>query len=315
MRRAAHQLFDEPRVFEDPLACRILGADTERSIRGEREAYDTPGRKRLRAFLAARSRYAEDALDLAFARGVRQYVVLGAGFDTYAYRKGASPLRVFEVDHPATQAHKRELLAAASIPIPPSLTFAPIDFEAETLLEALCAAGFDARAPAFFSWLGVTPYLTTAAVMETLGVVARRPAGSEIVFDFAPSADTLTAPQRLARAALAARVASVGEPWVSFFDPCEFPRDLTAMGFGSAEVVGSEAIDRRYFRDRADGLRLGGSGYLMHALSSGLAPAYSHEGGGPDGHPNDVEPDGGPSPIGRGVDGDAGGADDVHDLE
>src|SRR5271165_4327165 len=154
IRRAAHQLLDQPRVFDDPLALLIIGAETAQDLRTNPKEHHAFSRA-FRAFMAARSRYAEDELARAVAYGVRQYVVLGAGLDTFAYRNPHPGLRAFEVDHPATQAWKREQLQAAGIAIPAGLTFVPIDFERQTLADGLARAGFDNGATAFFSWLGV----------------------------------------------------------------------------------------------------------------------------------------------------------------
>src|SRR5271163_1639382 len=159
IRRAAHQLLDHPMVLDDPLALRIIGSEAAESLRSNPKE-DHGFARAFRAFMAARSRYAEDELACAVEHEVRQYVVLGAGLDTFAYRNPHLGLRIFEVDHPATQAWKREQLQAARIAIPTSLTFVPIDFERQTLAAGLEQAGFDAGAAAFFSWLGVTPYLT-----------------------------------------------------------------------------------------------------------------------------------------------------------
>src|ERR1700733_14197321 len=159
IRRAAHQLLDQPKVLDDPLALRIIGTEAAEDLRSNPKEHHAFSRA-FRAFMAARSRYAEDELAHAVSHGVTQYVVLGAGLDTFAYRNPHAGLRVFEVDHPDTQAWKRERLLAANIEIPSSLTFVPIDFEQQTLDGGLTNTGFDANAPAFFSWLGVTPYLT-----------------------------------------------------------------------------------------------------------------------------------------------------------
>src|SRR5262245_36371831 len=186
-RRAAHQLLDHPRVLEDPIALPIIGPEAAAKVRSEPLPYrGRPGRS-LRAFLVARSRFAEDELARAVARGTRQYVILGAGLDTFAYRNPHenAGLRVFEVDFPATQAWKRRKLTAASIAIPPSLTFAPVDFERQTLAAGLAVAGFDASGPAFFSWLGVSMYLSAEAIDSTLQFVASLPPGGGIVFDYA----------------------------------------------------------------------------------------------------------------------------------
>src|SRR5271169_5540690 len=145
IRRAAHQLLDRPRVLDDPLALRIIGSEAAEELRSNPKEHHAFSRA-FRAFMAARSRYAEDELARAVAHGVRQYVVLGAGLDTFAYRNPHPGLRVFEVDHPATQAWKREQLLAAGIAIPFSLTFVPIDFERQTLADGLVQCGFNAGA-------------------------------------------------------------------------------------------------------------------------------------------------------------------------
>jgi methyltransferase (TIGR00027 family) len=177
MSRAAHQLFDEPKVLEDPLALRIIGPESAEVLRSERSRYAAGPARHLRAFLIARSRLAEDTLADAVSRGVHQYVILGAGLDTFAYRNPhpASSLKVFEVDHPRTQAWKRGQLSSAAIAVPESLTFVPVDFETQTLADGLRCAGFRAEEPSFFSWLGVSMYLTREAVLSALGYVAALP--------------------------------------------------------------------------------------------------------------------------------------------
>lgn len=180
--RAAHQILEQGRIFSDPLALRILGEDSKIAIhRAEEEASS----RRMRIFIAVRTRFAEDALAAAIAQGVRQLVVLGAGLDTYAYRSTrGNQLRIFEVDHPATQGWKRQRLEEVAIPLPNWLTFAPVDFERETLAEGLAAADFDSSQQTFFTWLGVVPYLTTSAIWSTLGFIASLPNGAHVVFDY-----------------------------------------------------------------------------------------------------------------------------------
>jgi methyltransferase (TIGR00027 family) len=266
LQRAAHQLLETPRVFDDPLALRVFGAQGVAWLGRNLDRYRTAGARAMRAFLVMRSRYAEDELARAVAGGVRQYVVLGAGLDTFAYRNPhGSRLRVFEVDHPSTQLWKRSQLLEQSIDIPRSVTFAPVDFEGQTLAEGLKAAGFRADRPAYFSWLGVVVYLSKAAVAETLRFIAARPAGSQVVFDFAPPSDSLSEPERASRAASAARVAKGGEPWINYDNPEPLADELRAAGFASAQYLGAEKMNERYFRDRADGFRLHGSGQMMNA--------------------------------------------------
>jgi methyltransferase (TIGR00027 family) len=267
LRRAAHQLLDSPPVFADPLALRIIGGRERAALEADPAALDARRWDRsLRAFVAARSRYVEDELADFVAAGGRQYVVLGAGLDTFAYRNPHPQLRVFEVDYPATQEWKRERLDAAGIALPSSLVFAGVNFETDALSEKLRDAGLDAQAPAFCSWLGVVPYLGAQAVMETLRWVARLPAPSSVVFDYAVPPATLGTVERAAFNAVAARVAAAGEPWQTFFDPARLAGDLIEAGFRTATDLGPEAINRRYYEARTDGLKVSGSlGHLMKA--------------------------------------------------
>ena len=264
LQRAAHQLLETPRVFDDPVALRIFGAQGVRWLGQNLERYRTPSARAMRAFLVMRSRYAEDQLALAVARGVTQYVVLGAGLDTFAYRNPHRRLRVFEVDHPSTQAWKRDRLKAQAIGIPSSLTFAPVDFETQTLADGLKAARFRADRPAFFSWLGVTIYLSKEAVAGTLRAIAAVK-GSQLVFDFAPPSDAIGERERASRERSAARVAKAGEPWINYYDPGSLAQEMRAAGYSTARYFGSEDMNQRYFRNRSDGFRLYGSGRMMTA--------------------------------------------------
>jgi len=267
--RAAHQILDRPPVLDDPIALAIVCERGLAQIRATALRYNLPPARYLRAFLVARSRVAEEALAESVRRGVRQYVVLGAGLDTFAYRSPhpASGLRVFEVDHPATQAWKRRQLAAAALAPPESLVFVPVDFESQRLSAQLESAGFRADEPAFFSWLGVTMYLTRAAVLGTLGFVARLPEGSGVVFDYAVPPATLSLVRRVVVHGVMRRVAAAGEPWKSFFAPRELADELRTLGFRQLEDLGPEALNARFFSERADALRVGGLGRVMSARS------------------------------------------------
>jgi methyltransferase (TIGR00027 family) len=258
-----------PVVFEDPLALRILGREQAEALRASSARVDQGSSGSfLRTFLAARSRVAEDMLQQHVAAGVRQYVVLGAGLDTFAYRNPyfAERLRVFEVDHPSTQVWKRELLASAGIVVPDTLTFVPVDFERQQLVEELELAGFAADDGAFFSWLGVTPYLDISAVRATLAsVAALTRAGGGIVFDYAVPLESLGVQQRAAVEALAARAGAAGEPWRTYLDPEALERDVRALGFSDVVDLSGEALNARYFAGRADGLRVGLVGRILVA--------------------------------------------------
>jgi methyltransferase (TIGR00027 family) len=268
IRRAAHLLLDDPKVFDDPLALRIIGRESALALQADPRQFETtPLSPYLRAFVAARSRYTEDELSLAVRRGVCQYVILGAGLDTFAYRNPypQGMLHVLEVDHPTMQTWKRARLEEVGITLPVDLTFAPVDFETQTLEEGLVGAGYDSGKCTFFSWLGVTEYLTTEAVITTLRFIASAPVGSGVVFDYMLSPSLLTPAQRSRFDAIAQRVASAGEPWQAFFEPALLTRDLRAMGFGYVEDNGPEEINARYFKDRKDGLRVGSLSHLMKA--------------------------------------------------
>lgn len=268
MRRAAHQLLDDPKVFDDPIALRIIGKESASALQADPHRFEAaPLSCYLRAFVAARSRYAEDELTLSVRGGVSQYVILGAGFDTFACRNPypQGMLHVFEVDHPSTQAWKRARLEEIGITLPSDLRFAPIDFETQTLEDGLRSAGYDSGKSVYFSWLGVTEYLTTEVVMATLRFIASAPVGSGVVFDYLISPGLLTPEQRSGFEELLRRVASAGEPWRVFFDPALLARDLRAMGFRYVEDSGPKEINARYFKNRSDGLRVGSSSHIMKA--------------------------------------------------
>ena len=261
MRRASHQLVDNPKVLDDPLAVGIVGQESV----AEASSLEGSFSRFIRAFMAVRSRYAEDQLARAVSLGMRQYVVLGAGLDTFAYRNPYSGLRVFEVDHPATQAWKRERLATANIPIPSSVTFAPVDFEHQTLAAGLAEAGLHQEAT-FFSWLGVVPYLTRDAITSTFRYIAQFPAPTGVAFDYAVPRSSLNLVGKLALDAISARVARAGEPFQTFFDPAELAQELRSIGFGEIEDLDRDVINSRYFANRSDKLRVGGHlGRLMCA--------------------------------------------------
>ena len=257
LRRAAHQIHDNPVVFDDPIAVAILGDAYAEDLRRTPLRGDRPFSIGLRAFLVARSRYAEDNLRKAVQAGVAQYVLLGAGLDTFAYRNPFPHLRVFEVDHPATQQWKRELLQSNRIAIPDSLIYAPVDFESQSLSAQLRAAGFRESEPSFFAWLGVVPYLTSEAFRSTLDVIAAQPAGSGLTLDYSQPRDVLPFFEQLARDSLASRVEKAGEPFRLFFTPSGIAGELKL--FHGIEDLGAPEINALYFASRTDKLAVRGS--------------------------------------------------------
>jgi methyltransferase (TIGR00027 family) len=263
--RAAHQVLERGFIFADPLAVRILGADAEAVIH---DAQNDPSRQALRRFIAIRSRFAEDALAATVAQGVRQLVVLGAGLDTYAYRGALrDKLRIFEVDHPATQAWKRERLAMAAIPIPEGLKFAPVDFERESLAGGLAAAGFDSTQQTFFTWLGVVPYLAEQVVIATLGFVSDLSGGAHVVFDYANPPASMSGTARTTYEALAARVAAAGEVFRCFFETDSLCARLRSLGFREIEDLGPAQIVARFLPGRANAATEHG-GHILRASTN-----------------------------------------------
>lgn len=246
--RAYHQIADRPQIFTDPLAARLLGVTAE-----ELAELGTPTTNHLgdgasdrprRLFFAARARFAEDAVAAAITAGVRQVVILGAGLDTFAYRNPRPDLRVFEVDHPATQAWKRERLTTAGIDRPETLTFVPVDFETQTLAAGLESTGFKRTDPAVFVWLGVVFYLTPNAAHATLEYIAGQAQPVEVVFDYLQPANSDE--DRAHQQARADRLAGVGEPVFSYFTPDDIAAQLRALGFTDLEDHSAPDLVTRY---------------------------------------------------------------------
>lgn len=271
MRRAAHQVLDSPLVLDDPLSLRIIAPADAAELRANPSQYDQNRLSRyLRAFLCARSRLAEDELARSVANGVRQYVLLGAGLDTFAYRNphAALGLRVFEVDHPATQQWKRERVREGGLTVPDSLTYVPVDFEVQQLGDELSRAGLRVGEPAFFAWLGVVPYLSLASVMSTLRYIASvAGAGGGVVFDYAIPPSELSVSERVAFELMAAKVSAAGEPWQTYFSTSALMHELHGIGFRTASSVSPVEINARFFLDRQDGLKVGSLGHFMKAMT------------------------------------------------
>lgn len=266
LRRAAHQVLDVPIVFDDPLALAIAGVTDGGDAFREDSDEQTRLTRALRAFMAARSRIAEDELAAAVNRGLCQYVVLGAGLDTFAYRNPfGHHLRVFEVDFPATQSWKRTRLHDVGIAEPGWLRFVSADFAKESAFVSLAHAGLDPKLPVWFSWLGVSMYLEPSAVWYTLTSIASYARGSGVVFDYSIDPETMTPLARRIYDEMARRVAAAGEPWVSSFSPAALADNLRAAGFTTVRDRSGDEINAELFADRADGLRVGGMARLMTA--------------------------------------------------
>jgi methyltransferase (TIGR00027 family) len=273
--RAMHTLFDdEPKILADPFARDFAGHATNEALIAAHNAHPLARLPWIRTQFALRNRYAEDELAEAFRRGIRQYVILGAGLDSFVYRRPnlMHSLDVYEVDHPASQAWKRARVAELGIEVPANLHYVPIDFERETLTEGLAAGGLRVAERVFFSWLGVTQYLTRVAVERTLSEIATVAApGSELVLEFIAPASTLSPEEGAIVTALATGTAKVGEPWLSFFEAAEMETVLRQAGFSSVVHFGPDDASNRYLRNRTDGSRLPAY-FRMAKATTGLGP-------------------------------------------
>ncbi len=251
LRRAAHQHGDSPVLFRDPFAVPLLGpayAESARRI----STKDRPWSRALRAFAVARSLYTEELLASSAARGLRQYCLLGAGLDTFAWRNPYPHLHVWEVDRPTTAAAKTALAARAGFPAPPRCTPVSADLADAHLGARLAAAGLRTEEPVLFAMLGVAPYLPADALQAILTLVRAHGPGSGIVLDYRLPRRALPEEEQRQHDSLAARVAARGEPFLSGWTPEEMAAEL--RGFGTVEDLDTEALNRRYFAGRADGL-------------------------------------------------------------
>jgi methyltransferase (TIGR00027 family) len=265
--RAAHLIVDgDPPIFADMLASALLGDRADELI-GYHRAHGThPVLSAARAQATCRSRYTEDRLADGVRRGVSQYVILGAGLDSFAYRSGlAGQVRVFEVDHPATQRWKRRVLSAARIPALADLTFVPVDFESDSLSERLAEDGFDPSRPALVSWLGVTMYLSPAAIGQTLAVIGSFAPGTEVVTDYMlPAGMRDEAGDSYAELVMPV-AAQGGEPWLTFLSPDDMSGLLAENGFGFIKHVRQRDTVGAAMWDRSDSLRPIDLSRLAHA--------------------------------------------------
>lgn len=255
--RAVHQLVDDnPKILLDPVAVPLSTAALGSSIDTAADQVQTPIINALRSLFVMRSRFVEDQLARAYEKGTRQYAILGAGLDTFPYRQPSfsDELLIFEIDHPATQIWKRQLLAQAGIPLPNNLRFVPIDFESTSLHDALSRAGFARNVPSLFSWLGVVQYLTWAATQTTLQYVAGLEPSTEIALTFVLPDEDLSGIDLEVTRFSAAFAANRGEPWITRFRPRALANLLLSLGFSSTSHFSADDADREYFGSRSDGL-------------------------------------------------------------
>lgn len=271
--RAYHAAYDTPKIFDDFLACHFVPEKArqiiEQHLMGLFQLYDPvraalcPDRatalawsmRAMAASILSRARYAEESLEKAVRQGVKQYVILGAGFDTFVFRRSEmlEKIRVFEVDHPATQAFKRRCLAELGWEIPEKLHSVPVDFEQESLAEALSRSPYYPHTLSFFSWMGVTHYLTRDAVFTTLRSIADiAPAGSMVVFDYLDTGAFIPGRADKRVQALKESVQQVGETMRGGLDPSMLTADLACLGLRLKEDLEPSDIQERYFQGRTD---------------------------------------------------------------
>src|SRR5262245_39883888 len=261
--RAAHQVLDQGSILNDPFAMKILHEDEEDVLQF---ASAHPLASIGRLFTAARSRIAEDALSGAVERGVRQIVILGAGLDTFALRSphGARQIRIYEVDHPATQAWKRQRVAEAQLALPPELMLVPVDLERDDLGQMLVGAGFQQNSPAFFTWLGVVPYLTRDAIGSALHYMASI-RNSEVVFDYMEPPEAFSEEMRELVTKRTEQLERIGERSASRFEPAGMAAMLRSHGFCDIEDISFQEITSRFGR-AVQGLAPGQAGlHVVHA--------------------------------------------------
>lgn len=274
--RAYHAAHDHPKIFDDFLAQHMITEEEYQESEARHlkafQKFDpdraaTYSDRRLAlsswmqsagapAIVLSRARYTEELLSKAVQEGVRQYVILGAGMDTFAVRRPdlLEKLTVFEVDHPATQAHKRQRLLSMSPEPPDQLHFIAVDFSQENLAAALRSSAYDPQIPSFFSWLGVTYYLTREALFDTFqAIAASAPSGSTLIFDYLDTEAFI--PERAARRVniMIEIVKRVGEPMLTGFDPAKLHDDLDRVGLRLHEDLGPSEIQGRFFLGRRDG--------------------------------------------------------------
>ncbi len=248
--RAVHQLLDDaPHILEDPVSLRLLGDEAIRAILQAPEKYMSMQSKGLRSHVVLRSRYAEDHLEQAVRAGITQFVNLGVGYDTFAFRQPpwAGQLRIVEVDHPATQSAKIALLERVMKEIPSNVEFVPLDLERGELMASLSTTSLNPALPSFVSCLGVLAYLKPETVRSVFGSIVRMPKGSVFVFAFAQSRGTEGSSMSASE-----RAAALGEPWLTRFHAEELKLELQNIGFSSVSFLTPDEARNKYFKGRRD---------------------------------------------------------------
>ncbi len=260
--RASHHMYAQPRVFEDRFALALTSKGWRAVLSNRVTHWLVLGRtwrslKPVQAQVLVRSRFAEDALAKALANGIQQYVIVGAGLDSYALRHPdpSGRMRVFEVDHPDTQRAKRQRLQALALSLPANLEFVGVDFEKQALGAALGASSYRSDAAAFFSWLGTTHYLSPQATLGTLRSIAQSAApASEVVLDYSVPIELIDPEEQRDVLWMKKLTDRLGEPLIGGLNPAQLHADVEALGYDIVEDIAAPEQTRRYFANRADGL-------------------------------------------------------------
>jgi len=267
--RALYRDEPGPVILDDDLALGLAGEDG--LALAKRLRTELP-RAHVLAFcrwMCIRARFAEDLVERAISRGVGQYVILGAGLDSFAYRRGdlTDRIRVFEVDHPASQSWKQRRLREMGIEIPDNLVFAPVDFERQTLREGLVSAGFSFARTAVFSWIGVTMYLTLEAIEATLRTISQCMPGSQVALTYNQPHRVLDDSALRVTSTFEAIATELGEPFVSLFVPAEIEGLLRSHGFDDIVHFGPQEGRAAWFSGAAD-VAIAGAQRLIAATVS-----------------------------------------------
>ena len=269
--RASHTLYAENPLFSDPYAIKFTSSGWRRILKSRKwrhflqpRAFSPVGL--LIGQVIGRARYAEDQLAAAVARGTSQYVLVGAGLDSFSLRqsKAMSALKIFEVDHPDSQQSKKEQMALLGA-IPNNVEFVSINFEEESLFEALLRSSYQQAQVSFFSWLGTTHYLQPETTLYTLRAIAKvAAAGSEVVFDYSIPYHKLSGAERLGSMALSRFTKYMSEPLIGQFEPEQLHAALNEIGFDVLEDLSGAAQNQRYFDARGDDLTTTAATHLIH---------------------------------------------------
>jgi methyltransferase (TIGR00027 family) len=272
--RAAHLLYHQPVVFNDPYALQLTSPALRRVCQNRffrwllRRKFISESLRPITAQVVSRAKYAEEKLEQAVSKGISQYVIVSAGFDSFCLRRPdfSTGLQIYEIDHPATQQIKQKRLLEILDSFPEGVEFLAVDLEKRTIADALSDSSFSKGERAFFSWLGTVPYISEDAVFNVLRELASFAVeGSEIVFDYLIPISMWALEERQALLRILRLIGRRGEPVKSFFEPNAFPDEISRLGYHIFENISPDELNNKYFSDRSDGLVTHSAAYNIHA--------------------------------------------------